>query len=43
MKQIYVAQPSEDGGFEVARWNEIRQGYFPIESNYTEEVANQRA
>lgn len=42
-RQIYVSQPSEKGGYEVAKWNEKEQNYQPFEANYSEEVAKQRA
>jgi len=42
-RQIYVAQPSEAGRYEVAKWNEKEQNYLPIETNYTVEGAKQRA
>ena len=42
-RQIYVAQPSEAGGYEVAKWSENEQNYLPFEPNYTIEGAKQRA
>ena len=40
---MYVAQPSEKGKFEVAKWSEMDQNYLPFETNYSEQVAQQRA
>ena len=42
-RQIYVSQPSEKGGYEVAKWSEKEQDYIPLESNYSEAEAKQRA
>ena len=42
-KQLFVAQPSENGGFEVAKWSEKEQNYLPFESVHTEKEAKQRA
>ena len=43
--QKYVSQPSYDGGYEVARWDEIKEDYLPIRgnSNLSKETAELRA
>ena len=28
--QKYVSQPSENGGYEVAKWDEVKKEYVPI-------------
>ena len=40
---MYVAQPSEKGKFEGAKWREKDQNYRTFETNYYEQVAQQRA
>ncbi len=42
-KQMYVAQPSEKGNYEVAKWCEKEQNYLPLKTNLSEKEAKQRA
>lgn len=43
--QKFVSQPSDNGGYEVAKWDEIKQQYIPVfEEVYPmEELALSRA
>lgn len=46
MKQkVFVAQPSEDGMYEVTRWNEQKQQYYPLKGQKftTSEEAKENA
>ncbi len=45
MEQIYVSQPRDKGGYEVARWNAIEKKYvaMPAEKFNNEEDAKARA
>lgn len=37
-QQIYVSQPSENGGFEVAKLNEKGTDYIPTHFKYTHKL-----
>lgn len=43
--QKFVSQPSDNGGYEVAKWNEIQQQYIPMQGEVypDENEANERA
>lgn len=45
MEQIYVSQPRDEGGYEVARWNALEKKYvvMPAEVFNNEEDAKARA
>lgn len=41
--QKFSTQPSDDGQYEVIRWNELLQKWEPIEWYHTEKEAKERA
>ena len=41
--QMFVSQPSENGYFEVAKWDCSKREYVPLEINLTEVDAIERA